>query len=50
LSELVDALLDRENIRLEETAESKLAILLERLQQSVHAVQRAIGVLYSTGG
>ena len=48
LSDLVDMLLDHENIRLEETTESELAILLERLQRSIRAVQRVIGTLKST--
>ena len=48
LSDLVDMLLDRENIRLEETTESELKILLERLQQSIRAVQRVIGKPNST--
>jgi hypothetical protein len=48
LSDLVDMLLDRENIRLEETTESELTILLERLQQSIRAVQRVISTLNST--
>ena len=48
LSDLVDMLLDRENIRLEETTESELRILLERLQQSIRAVQRVIGKLNFT--
>jgi len=33
---------------LEETTESELRILLERLQQSIRAVQRVIGKLNST--
>lgn len=45
LDELVDVLLDRTNIHMEETTESELKILLERLQKSIRAVQRAIAIM-----
>lgn len=45
LDDLVDMLLDRENINMEETTESELRILLKTLQKSVRAVQRAIVTL-----
>ena len=48
LDALVDMLLDRENIHMEETTESELRILLETLQKSIRAVQRAIITLNST--
>jgi hypothetical protein len=45
LDDLVDMLLDCENIHMEETTENELRILLETLQKSVRAVQRAIATL-----
>lgn len=48
LDDLVDMLLDRENIRMEETTERELHLLLETLQKSIRAVQRAIATLNPT--
>lgn len=45
LDALVDMLLDRENIHMEETTESELRILLETLQKSIRAIKRAIATL-----
>ncbi len=45
LDDLVDMLLDRENIHLEETTESDLRIFLETLHKSIRAVERAIATL-----
>lgn len=45
LDDLVDMLLDRENIHLEETTESELRIFLETLHKSIRAVERAIATL-----
>ncbi|WP_143109008.1 hypothetical protein [Bradyrhizobium sp. Rc3b] len=45
LDELVDMLLDRKNIYMEETTESDLKILLERLQKSIRSVQHAIAMM-----
>ncbi|WP_338834548.1 hypothetical protein [Bradyrhizobium septentrionale] len=45
LNQLIHVLLDRENIHMEETTESELGILLETLQESICAVQRAIATL-----
>lgn len=47
LDELVDRLLDRKNIHMEETTQSELKILLEKLQKSIQAVQRAIAGMNS---
>ena len=49
LDDLVDKLLDRNNIHLEEATESELRMLLERLERSIRAVQRAIAILNSAG-
>ena len=47
LDELVDILLERRNLRMEETKESELKTLLERLRKSARAVRRAIAVVKS---
>ncbi|QOZ44766.1 hypothetical protein XH89_15750 [Bradyrhizobium sp. CCBAU 53340] len=45
LDELVDALLRRNNLHMEEAKEGELKLLLERLQKSVWAVERAIATI-----
>ncbi|WP_143199112.1 hypothetical protein [Bradyrhizobium sp. NAS80.1] len=45
LDHLVDMLLERDNLHMEETTEIELGILLERLQKSISAVQRAIAII-----
>lgn len=45
LDELVDALLQRNNLHMEEAKEGELRLLLERLQKSVRAVERAIATI-----
>ena len=45
LDELVDALLLRNNLHMEEAKEGELRLLLERLQKSVCAVERAIATI-----
>jgi hypothetical protein len=45
LDALVDVLLERNNVYMEEITEGELRILLERLERSVRAVERAIAVL-----
>lgn len=45
LDQLVHALLRRNNLHMEEAKESELRLLLERLQKSVRAVERAIATI-----
>jgi hypothetical protein len=45
VDKLVEAFLDNHNLHMEEATERELRALLERLQKSVHAVQRSIAVL-----
>jgi hypothetical protein len=45
---LVETFLDGDNLRMEEVTEQELRALLDRLQKSVQAVQRAISLVKAT--
>jgi len=45
VDQLVETFLIGDNLRMEEVTERELRVLLERLQKSVHAVERSIALL-----